>query len=155
MRVSPSANPEHSWIVHRLINLLEPYIFRNKLGRMYGDVDVPLGALDVRRPDLLFYSTGRLALTSSQRLQGPPDLCIEVLSPSSVKIDRQDKFELYLKAGVAFYWIVDPVARTIEAFAARGGAWDRAGLGRDTQTINLPPFAALEIPLADLWHPED
>jgi len=46
---------------------------------------------------------------------GAPDLIIEILSPSSVKIDRLIKFNKYLDAGVREYWMVDCEAGTVEA----------------------------------------
>jgi Uma2 family endonuclease len=48
--------------------------------------------------------------------EDPPDLAVEVLSPGSVNIDRKDKFAQYRKAGVRFYWIVDPQLKTIEGW---------------------------------------
>ena len=39
---------------------------------------------------------------------GAPDMIIEILSPSTARIDRGIKFRKYLKAGVREYWIVDP-----------------------------------------------
>lgn len=48
--------------------------------------------------------------------KGPPDLVIEVLSPSSLRHDRLVKFELYQKAGVREYWIVDPEYKAVQVF---------------------------------------
>ena len=45
---------------------------------------------------------------------GAPDLVIEVLSTSTAKNDRWDKRQAYEQAGVAEYWIVDPVGKSIE-----------------------------------------
>ena len=45
---------------------------------------------------------------------GPPDLIIEIISPSSAKYDRIYKFRKYQKAGVREYWIVDPETKSVQ-----------------------------------------
>ena len=57
----------------------------------------------------------QMHLIGEKAMQGPPDLAIEVLSPSSITTDRKDKFKLYAAGKVKYYWIVDPKQRTIEA----------------------------------------
>ena len=46
---------------------------------------------------------------------GPPDLVVEILSPSTAHKDKKLKFQKYLKAGVPEYWIIDPYRNTLEA----------------------------------------
>jgi Uma2 family endonuclease len=61
-----------------------------------------------REPDLLFVTREHLDRLSAERLAGPADLVIEVVSDSSVARDRVDKFYEYQEAGVREYWIFDP-----------------------------------------------
>jgi Uma2 family endonuclease len=46
------------------------------------------------------------------RVEGPPDLAIEIVSPDSVERDYEKKFEKYRQAGVGEYWIIDEVQET-------------------------------------------
>ncbi len=48
--------------------------------------------------------------------KGAPDLIIEILSPSSLRHDRLVKLNLYQRAGVREYWIVDPKNRSVMVF---------------------------------------
>jgi Uma2 family endonuclease len=74
-----------------------------------------------REPDALFISRERLPALTSKRFEGAPDLVIEVISPTSVTIDRVDKYLEYERAGVREYWIIDPRPRQEQAdFFVRG-----------------------------------
>lgn len=152
--VSPSPTPEHSYVVLELAAILRQHVKNNKLGRIYADVDTIVGKYQVRRPDILYFSIARLNLVGRKAMEGPPDLAVEVISPSSIEIDREDKFTQYADAGVLNYWIVDPIQKTVDAYHLINGKYKPAGNARETDIVKLPPFPDLEIPLADLWHPE-
>ena len=74
-----------------------------------------------------------------------------MLSPGTRRIDLTDKRRLYAEAGVAFLWFVDPVARTLEAFALRDGDWTLIAALKDDEEVSVPPFDAISFPLSVLW----
>jgi Uma2 family endonuclease len=84
-------------------------------------------------------------------MEGPPDLAVEVISPSSVEVDRQDKFAQYREAGVAHYWVIDPALKTIETWKLEGGQYVAVGRGQGAVTVSVAPFPDLQIPLGKLW----
>ena len=61
-----------------------------------------------REPDLLFVAKANMARLTQERVVGPPDLIVEIISDDSVQRDRRDKFREYRMAGVQEYWIIDP-----------------------------------------------
>jgi Uma2 family endonuclease len=152
--VSPSPIPDHSYIVLTLASILRQHIDDHDMGQLFSDVDTIFGEHDVRRPDLLFFRNSRLHLIGDKAMEGPPDLAIEVLSPSSVKIDRKDKFKLYAASKVKYYWIVDPRQRTIEAYQLKAGRYVGRVRGSGSDIVRLRPFARLDIPLGKLWRPK-
>ena len=149
--VSPSPTPGHSEIIFNLTQVLGPHLRRGKLGKIYMDTDTLFDDENTRRPDLAFFARSRLHLVGKKALMGPPDLCIEVLSPFNVEMDRVDKFALYQKRSVAYYWIIDPDAQTIEAYVLKQGQFQLAAKGTSSDTVHLPPFPELAIPLSEIW----
>ncbi|MFQ5854975.1 MAG: Uma2 family endonuclease [Anaerolineae bacterium] len=69
-------------------------------------VDPPDGP--AREPDILFVATENLARLTENKLEGPADLIVEIISDDSVSRDRSRKFYEYQAAGVREYWIIDP-----------------------------------------------
>jgi len=61
-----------------------------------------------REPDILFVAQENLERLTEERLVGPADLIVEVISDGNVARDRSDKFYEYQEAGVREYWIIDP-----------------------------------------------
>jgi Uma2 family endonuclease len=134
-----------------LSTILNVYIRTNKVGELYRDVDTMLDQYNVRRPDLLYYSNARRHLVGKKYMEGPPDLAVEVISPSSVEVDRDDKFEQYRAAKVKYYWIVDPALKSLEGWELKRGKYVPIGRAQGVSSICLEPFADLEIPLKELW----
>jgi Uma2 family endonuclease len=149
--VSPSPTPRHSFAIIKLARILDTYITDNDLGELYQDVDTLLTEYNVRRPDLLYFSKARTHLVGEKAMEGPPDLAIEVISPSSIEVDRDDKFKQYRDAGVMNYWIIDPAQRTVEAWVLAHGEYISAGGGAGSGGVRLPPFPELEIRIEQLW----
>jgi Uma2 family endonuclease len=149
--VSPSPIPDHGYAVLKLSYLLVRHLEEHELGEINLDIDTLLDDYNVRRPDLLYYSNARLHLIGEKHMEGPPDLAIEVISPSSVEVDREDKFEQYRVAKVKYYWIVDPALQTLEGWELRRRKYVAVGRAQGNKTICLPPFLDLEIPLKNLW----
>src|SRR5688500_11737479 len=152
--VSPSPIPDHSYTCAKLASILDQHIEDLGLGQLFLDVDTIFGEHDVRRPDVLFFSSSRLHLIGPKAMEGPPDLAIEVLSPSSQRIDRRDKFKLYAAGKVKHYWIVDPAQCTIASYTLRAGKYVGRVRGSGSDVVALAPFAKLEIPLTKLWRPK-
>jgi Uma2 family endonuclease len=61
-----------------------------------------------REPDVIFLANQHLDHLAEERLTGPADLVIEIVSDDSVTRDRVDKFDEYEAAGISEYWLIDP-----------------------------------------------
>ncbi|MGH6636553.1 MAG: Uma2 family endonuclease [Gammaproteobacteria bacterium] len=107
---------------------------------------------EVAVPDLAGWRRERMpAIPDDHRFEVVPDWVCEILSPATAKKDRILKLPLYARHGVAHAWLVDPLARTLEAFELRGGAWLLIATLKDDDAVSVPPFDAVSFSLADLW----
>ncbi len=80
-----------------------------------------------------------------------PDWVCEVLSPSTRRLDHNEKRSLYAREGVSHLWFVDPDAKTLEAFALHDGRWVLLATLADDAPVSQPPFDAITFPLDALW----
>ncbi len=77
----------------------------------------------------------------------------EVLSPSTEGQDREIKMPIYARYGVANAWLIDPLARTLEAYALEAGAWRELARFAGGAQVTVAPFEAVSIGLDALWAP--
>ena len=106
------------------------------------------------QPDRFYYRKERRP-EIGPRFTLPPDLVIEILSPSHHARDRVTKADLYAKHGVAEYWIVDPDERTFE-FMVLVESPDRTGGKYQRQPLPTPPYTSpvcpeIQIDLPAFW----
>ena len=111
-------------------------------------VHVVLAPHSVVQPDLVYLSAACSARAGA-RIEGTPDLVVEILSPGTARRDRGEKLALYAAAGVLEYWIVDPVERQIEFLVCREGRFTVAlPSGREYRSQALPE---VRLDLEELW----
>jgi Uma2 family endonuclease len=81
----------------------------------------------------------------------PPDWVCEVVSLRTAKRDRAQKLPIYARERVTHAWIVDPLARTLEALRREGDNWLIVGVWKDDARARIEPFGAIELELGVLW----
>ena len=83
---------------------------------------------------------------------GAPDLVIEILSPSSVKLDKIIKFKKYEKAGVKEYWVVDIENRIVEVYRLQGKSkFGKIDIYSEEDKVKVSIFDDLQIDLAEVF----
>jgi Uma2 family endonuclease len=83
-----------------------------------------------------------------------PNWVCEVISKSTEAIDRNEKLPLYAERGVEHVWLVDPIAKTLEAHAhPESGRWREVRVYAGDVRVRVAPFDAIELELAALWSP--
>ncbi len=114
--VSPSPSERHQRVSIRLAQRIQAHVERADIGVAYvAPFDVLLGEYDIVQPDLLVVLKENASRISDTGLVGPPDLAIEIVSPSSARSDLIRKRATYATCALPEYWIVDPQQETILA----------------------------------------
>ena len=110
-----------------------------------------MSEIQYRIPDLVVVRADQIAITDRD-ITRPPELAVEIASPSTAAYDRNRKKTVYAEFRIPDYWIVDPDPDepSITAFALSGAAYAEAGRasGPDRFTARSP--FPVEIVPADL-----
>ncbi|HEY0513191.1 MAG TPA: Uma2 family endonuclease [Thermoanaerobaculia bacterium] len=118
--LSPSPSILHQIVLFLLSRLLDDIAMETGGQVFVAPLDVYLADHSVVQPDILYISAARRKIVQ-ERIEGAPDLVIEILSPGTSRRDREQKLGLYAEAGVREYWPMDPVARHFQFLVNEGG----------------------------------
>ena len=113
------------------------------------DGDYPEDVDTMVEPDLtVVCDPGKL---DDRGCKGAPDLIIEILSRSTRRYDRMTKFELYRRAGVREYWIVDPVSKSVQIFVLENGHYAAKDFGSAEEKVRVNVLEDCEIDLSQVF----
>jgi Uma2 family endonuclease len=115
--IVPAPDLEHQRISRKLEIKMALFIESKNSGELFhAPVDVILEKGQVVQPDIVYVSNENSKLLQKRGIFGSPDLIVEIISPSSIKVDRHVKFSIYESFKVKEYWVMDPANKTIEIF---------------------------------------
>lgn len=115
--MSPSPLFKHQKTVGKLYRQIEDFVEANDLGQtIIAPMDVYFDKENIFEPDIFFISNQNSQIIGEDGIYGAPDLVIEILSPSTARLDQEDKKEAYEHYGVKEYWIVDPNTKLAEGY---------------------------------------
>ncbi|MCS3918679.1 Uma2 family endonuclease [Fervidibacter sacchari] len=148
---------EHNELIFALGALLQQYVRSRRLGRVSGDVLVILDeAKDLAyAPDIVFVATENLERIREGKVYGPPDLVVEVLSPTTMQRDVGKKKRIYHAYGVQWYWVVDMERQVIEEYRWTPEGYLLTQVVLPDETFRPKLFPELEINLRALMGLEE
>jgi Uma2 family endonuclease len=152
--VSSAPVPRHQAILRSFVRVFLFFLEENPVGEMYFapiEVILPASLATPVQPDLLFITAERMGIVKDRNIIGAPDLILEVLSPSTRHVDRGPKLDTYAEAGVREYWLADPLARTVEVFVLRDGAYALFGNFSHGERLRSEVIPGFEPPLDHIF----
>jgi Uma2 family endonuclease len=111
---------------------------------------------DVLVPDLAGWRRTRMSrLPDTAYFPLAPDWLCEVLSPSTVRLDRAKKLAIYAREQVRHVWLIDPLARTLEVLGLEAGRWTILATHAGTDVVRAEPFTDVDLDLSARWADPD
>lgn len=160
LKMSP-VSAEHAAIVDYLRDMLRAYMELRPIGvvrteRFVQRLQWP-DKRSLREPDLMVILDSNEHTLTNTYMDGPADICIEVVSLGTANIDYGDKLTEYEQGGVPEYWIIDPIRKQATFYhlqrlqgqvSPRYQRVDVAGDGYET-----PRLPGLKLHIPTLWRP--
>jgi Uma2 family endonuclease len=103
-------------------------------------------------PDILVVRAERRHLITSQRLEGPADMVVEIVSESDPKLDYREKLPRYREAGIEEIWVVNPFNQEVLAERRTPAGYIATTLSSGRLESRVVPGFWIEV--AWLWQPE-
>ena len=149
----PSPSRQHQDIVLNLASAIRVYLRAHpEIGNVYiAPSDVQLDEDNVFEPDVYFVRRERAGILTKQGADGAPDLAVEVLSPSTARLDRDKKRAIYLRAGVGELWFVWPESQRVEIHLPENADGEEpARTLRPGDVLTTPRLPGWSVAVADL-----
>lgn len=145
-------NIKHQIISGNLELELRLFVRKNRLGQVFdAPTDVKITETNTVEPDIFFISNDQLSIIKENRIEGVPDIVIEILSPSTGYYDLRTKYDIYENAGVKEYWIVDPELKTFEIYSNQDKTFVLIQKLKEKGLVKSAIFSELELDIQVLW----
>ncbi len=149
---TPAPSVTHQRLVKRLLKLLDEFVEKKSLGEVFvSPIDVILSDTNVVQPDLVFVSKERSDIVQNRGIFGAPDLVVEVISPSTLKKDTEDKKRIYARFGVKELWLIFPGEKAIEVFSLKGDGYEVCSFGYENGRVKSCLLKDFELNLEELF----
>lgn len=148
----PAPSTKHQKISGRIYRIMANFVLENSLGDIFdAPTDVVLADDIVVQPDILFISKERLNIIGEQAIMGPPDVIVEILSPSSSFNDSVRKRELYQRHGVKEYWLVFPDEKAIEVLTLENSVYREFSSAKGEGKVKSKVIEGVEVDMKEVF----
>lgn len=113
--------------------------------RLTTPTGVRLSDRDMPEPDVLVVGIEHRHRLGDRYVEGPPDIVVEVSSPSTRRLDLVRKRRQYERFGVPEYWFVDLDADRIEAYVLEGASYASRAVAERGHTVRSMVLAGLAV----------
>jgi Uma2 family endonuclease len=114
----------HECLLSLFVTTMGNFVSSKHLGKVMGSrLAYRLSEENVFQPDVSFIRADRVHLARTVYFPGPPDIAVEIVSPSSRHYDEVEKRVNYGRYGVQEYWLINPMDETAVFLARMDGEW--------------------------------
>ena len=151
--VMASPTYDHQAIIAELFNTLYNWFKSKKCRPLTAPFDITLiigEEKNVVQPDIIVICDIE-NINERRRYTGTPALVVEVLSETTQKKDMIKKLDMYLRAGIKEYWIINPLHQEVYSYSFAEGDIKEFWMLKSGETLQSTHFSGLEVPLAGLF----
>ena len=144
--------PPHQIVSNNLATNLTVHLRKHKLGRIFtAPMDVVFNPIDTFQPDIFFLSNDQLHLIGDKKIEGAPDLIVEILSPSNNPKEMGYKKVIYEMSGVKEYWIINLKKQILTQYENIDGEFVSRRIFQITDTLTSLTIKDFETPMSELF----
>lgn len=154
LSVAKAPSLKHQEIIGNFTTILNGYLWQNPIGKIWITPGVIFDEYNSAIPDLVFIAKERIPqIASGIHVVGAPDLVIEIMSPGSENVRRDEvvKRQTYARFGVKEYWIVEPLVEVVEITRLKENIPASVGTFRNTNEISSPLLPDLSFTVNDVF----
>jgi Uma2 family endonuclease len=119
---------------------------------LHAPLDIVFSDHNVLQPDVIYFGADRKHLVDPLKvIRHPPDLCIEILSPSTAQRDRGRKMQTFARFHVQEYGLVDPSERMLEQYELEGDSYRIRAPVRGDDRAKSPLLPAFALRVGDIF----
>ena len=142
---------QHQVLIGELYAAISAHVRKECLGKIWPEVAVFLTPRHVYIPDLSFLLTeNRSRFGDDVAIEGPPDLVVEVISPSTSSRDKVYKLRVYHAAGVPWYWLIEAESLLVTEYRYTPDGYLVNQIVLPEDVFKPALFPGLALPLAEL-----
>ncbi|MFN0174218.1 MAG: Uma2 family endonuclease [Saprospiraceae bacterium] len=147
----PSPTPQHQDVVTELATLLRVFAKSNDLGKVYtAPLDTSFDEINTFQPDILFIRKDRAHIIGAKKIEGAPDLVIEVLSEGNTPKVMSFKKHIYETFWVREYWVLDLKKKTVVQYLNEEGEFQKLNTFKATEAVKSVVLEGFQTKLEDL-----
>ena len=154
LSVAKAPSLKHQEIIGNFATILNSYLWQNPIGQIWVTPGVIFDEYNSAIPDLVFIAKERISqVASGIHIVGAPDLAIEIMSPGSENVRRDQiiKRQTYARFGVKEYWIVEPIVEVVEISRLQENVLASVGIFRNEDEIRSPLLPNLSFTVKDVF----
>jgi Uma2 family endonuclease len=142
--MSPPPILFHQGILGNIVRILYRYLDEHPIGEVYfAPCGVFLTEINAYQPDAFYITNERLGILAERGVDGAPDLIIEILSPSTARLDKGPKKKIYAATGVQELWLIDPNVKELTVYDLQSSADNPKLTVRSNGSFESPLFPGL------------
>lgn len=146
-----SPTPRHQDIVTELSARMRIFASTQKLGKVYtAPLDTVFASFDTFQPDILFIAKARLNIIGDKKVEGAPDLVVEVLSEGNKPMEMSYKKYIYESHLVQEYWLVNLKKNTVTVYQNMEGELMPVGIFSGNDQVNSQVLPGFQISVAEI-----